>query len=140
MSTQLTPVLRTVGWALAHAVGSIRLGGTLWTLAVGVDGDRRTIYRYEARTIAESIVAAYDHLANQLGAGAHAALVHDGYVTSLEQPRTDAFLVEILGPGGSHRSRASTREFVSTRLAFAYSGWIASRPAPCYRSPYRAGR
>ena len=47
--------LPTAGFALAHAVGSIQLGGTLCTLAFVVGDGERTIFRYEARTIPESL-------------------------------------------------------------------------------------
>lgn len=98
MSTRLTPVLRDAGWALAHAMCSIELGGTLCTLAAVTFADTRTIYRYSAPSIPASLAGAYQHLTEELVPGAHAALVFDGFVSSSTQERTDALIVEILGP------------------------------------------
>lgn len=99
------PVLRTAGFALAHACGSIGLGGTLCTLAIVQQGERVTIGRYEAPTIPESIAAAHGHLADILADGDWAALVCDGYLTTPERPRSDALVTEVILPGGTIAGR-----------------------------------
>ena len=98
MTSVPAPVLRTAGFALAHACGSISIGGTLCTLAIIQQGERMTIGRYEAPSIPESIAAAHGHLADILADGHWAALVYDGYVTSSERARTDALVAEIILP------------------------------------------
>jgi hypothetical protein len=122
MSTQLAPVLRTAGYALAHAVGSIRFGGTLCTLAIREAGGTRTVYRYAARSIVESLAAAHGHLAQQVDAGAHAALVYDGYVTSADHGRSDALIVELLGPHGAPLGRIAQRYRPARRLGIPLIG------------------
>jgi hypothetical protein len=100
MSTALTPALRNAGFALAHGIGSIELGGTLCTLALSVIEGRRAMFRYEARSVDESVAVARSHLADQIADGSYAALVYDGFVTTIERKRTDALIVEVLGPHG----------------------------------------
>jgi hypothetical protein len=126
MSTALTPALRNAGFALAHGIGSIKLGGTLCTLAVGITEGRRTIYRYEARSIVESLAAAHGHLAHQIGTGAYAALVYDGFVTSSERERTDALMVEILGPHGLPMGRVAQAYEPGRRFGLPFVGRTCS--------------
>lgn len=126
MSTQFAPVLRTAGYALAHAVGSIKVGGTLCTLAVGEAGGVRTLYRYEARSIVESLAAAHGHLAQQLDTGAHAALVYDGYVTSGDRGRRDALIVEILGPHAAPLGRIAQAYRPARRFGLPFIGRTCS--------------
>jgi hypothetical protein len=126
MSTALTPALRNAGYALAHALGSIKLGGTLCTLAVGVADGRRTIYRYEARSIVESLATAHGHLADQIDTGAYAALVYDGFVTSSERGRTDALIVEIVGPHGIPLGRVAQAYQPGRRFGLPFVGRTCS--------------
>jgi hypothetical protein len=105
MSADLGPALRTAGFALAHAAGSIQLGGTLCTLAIVVAEEQHTLFRYEAPTIPDSVASAHEHLAGQIGDGAHGALVYDGFVTPTGEGRSDALVVEILGPGAALQGR-----------------------------------
>ena len=98
-------MLQTVGFALAHALGSLRLGGTLCTLAVLQQADARSIGRYEAPSIPESIAAAHGHLTEALNEGHWAALVYDGFVTIPERGRTDALIAEVILPGGDVAGR-----------------------------------
>jgi hypothetical protein len=100
MDRDLTAELRTGGFALAHAAGSVETGEPLCTLAFVASDDRRTWFRYEASSIPESVALAHGHLAEEVRDGAHAALVFDGTVTREDGTRTDAFLVEIIGPRG----------------------------------------
>ena len=122
MTSVPAPVLRTAGFALAHACGSISLGGTLCTLAIVQQGERVTIGRYEAPTIPESIAAAHGHLADFLADGQWAALVYDGYVTTSERPRTDALLTEIILPGGTIARRITQSYRPGRRLGLPIIG------------------
>jgi hypothetical protein len=93
-------VLRTAGYALAHALGSVRLGGTLCTLAIIQSRDSFTLGRYEAPTIPVSVSIAIAHLTEELADGEWAALVYDGFVTIPGRDRTDAMMAEVILPGG----------------------------------------
>jgi hypothetical protein len=90
--------LRLAGWALAHALGSVDGWGTLCTLAIVDHDGARQLVRYEAGSVAESIDAARVDLRSRLGPAGRAALVYDGYAT-LDRVRTDAMIVELIGPG-----------------------------------------
>src|SRR5687768_5958081 len=91
--------LRLAGFALAHALGSIDGGDTLYTLAVVDREGTRQFIRYDADSIPESIVGARRDLPTRLGSTGIAALVYDGYVT-IDRDRRDALMVELIAPGG----------------------------------------
>ena len=107
METDIASALRTAGFALAHGIGSIERGGVLCTLAVVQPDDRQRVdlYRYEARSITEGLIGARQDLEQRIGDGSHGALVYDGYITTTDHPRTDALLVDILGPGAVRLGR-----------------------------------
>ena len=91
-------VLRLGGMTLAHAAWSIEDGSTLCTLAVvEVDGERELV-RYEADTIDESQAGAHADLRDRLRGAGIAAFVYDGYITPQGGQRTDALIMELLGP------------------------------------------
>ena len=98
MSDGLRDALGTAGFALAHGIGSIRFGGTLCTLAWVVEPGRRTLVRYEAPSIPDSLVGAREHLAQAISEDGNAALVYDGFVTTAELGRIEPLLVDVLGP------------------------------------------
>ena len=131
MPADLTAALRTAGYALAHAAGSIQLGRTLCTMAIVVSDGQHTIVRYESVTISESIAAAYAHLSEQLGDDAHAALVFDGFVRRPDEEHSDALVAEILGPGGLRHGRIVQAYRPSLRLGLPLIGrrWSALGPA-----------
>jgi hypothetical protein len=122
MSADLSPALRTAGFALAHAAGSIQLGGTLCTLAVVASDGQNTLFRYEAPTIPDSIANAYEHLAGRIGDGEHGALVFEGFVTPNGGERSDALIVEILGPGGVRQGRVMQAYRPAQRLGLPIFG------------------
>lgn len=102
---EVTRLLRLAGVALAHAAWSVEDGETLCTLAVVEAGGERAIHRYECHSIAESVEGAHRQLAEQLRPGDCAALVFDGYATREDGVRTNALVVELLGPGDEPRGR-----------------------------------
>ncbi len=103
MSTDLAPALRTAGFALAHAIGSIRFGGTLCTLAIFENDGERILVRYEAENIPASVANAHAHLGEVIGESGHGVLVYDGFMTPANGERSDALIVEILGPKGEQK-------------------------------------
>jgi hypothetical protein len=131
VTTDLTPALRTAGFALAHAAGSIWLGGTLCTLAVvNLDGQRQ-LFRYAAESIPESLQIAEEHLARNIGEGGCGALVYDGFVTLGDGRRSDALMVEIVGPGGVRMGRFVQPYWPARRLGLPVLGRafaMAGRP------------
>jgi hypothetical protein len=122
MTSVPDPVLRTAGFALSHACGSIAIGGTLCTLAIIQQSERRTIGRYEAPSTPESIAAAYGHLADILADGEWAALVYDGHVTLRERARTDALVAEVMLPGGTIAARITQAYRPARRLGLPVVG------------------
>jgi hypothetical protein len=131
MTTELTPALRNAGFALAHAAGSIWLGGTLCTLAVVTLDGQRQLFRYAAESIPESIRIAEEHLASHIGEGGCGALVYDGFVTPDDGRRSDALMVEIVGPGGVRMGRFVQPYWPARRLGLPLLGRafaIAGRP------------
>jgi len=123
--------LRLAGFALAHAAWSVEDGETLCTLAmVEVRGDRELV-RYEADSITESVDLAQADLGRRLENGGYAALVVDGYATPEGGTRTDALIVELLGPSGRsmgrvvqpyHAAHRSRIPFVGRASGFAILG------------------
>ena len=95
---------RTAGFALAHALGSVEGGETLCTLAIVRRGEIIELVRYEAPTGPASVLGAHKDLSTRVGAGAHAALVYDGYAT-IDDVRRDAMIVELIGPDGTVQAR-----------------------------------
>lgn len=91
--------LYLAGFTLAHALGSIDGGDTLYTLAVVDREGTRQLIRYDADSIPESIVGARRDLSTRLGSTGLAALVYDGYVT-IDRDRRDALMVDLIAPGG----------------------------------------
>jgi hypothetical protein len=123
MVTDLTPGLRTAGFALAHALGSIQFGGTLCTMAAVVQSDgQRALYRYPAPTISESLTNAHEHLSGQIDHGARGALVYDGFVTTPDGKRSDALVVEMLGPGAARQGRFAQAYRPARRLGLPIVG------------------
>lgn len=99
MSDDAVAALRLAGVALAHAAWSIEDGGMLCTLAmVDAGGESLELRRYEADSIPDSIVLAHLDLQQRLESGGHAALVFDGFFTPSDGERTDALIVELVGP------------------------------------------
>lgn len=131
MSEDVLAALRVGGFALAHAAWSIEDGERLCTLAiVDVEGDRELV-RYEADSIPESVDLARADLREKLGSGACAALVMDGFATPADGTRTDALIVELLGPGGRslgkviqpyRAARRSRIPFIGRASGFAILG------------------
>jgi hypothetical protein len=89
--------LRLAGFALAHAMWSIRGGHTLATLAFADHDGSRDLVRYVDAEIAATLVMAHEDLAERLVGGGLAALVYDGYAT-IDGGRTDALIVEVIAP------------------------------------------
>jgi hypothetical protein len=118
----MDPALRVAGFALAHAVASIRFGGTLCTLAVIERGSHRSLVRFEAPSIPDSLAVAHAHLAGEVGDGAFAALVYDGYVTADEQERADALVAEIIGSHGVPLGRLAQRYVPARRFGLPVIG------------------
>jgi hypothetical protein len=89
--------LRMAGMALAHAVWSIEDGETLCTMSMLEDADgERSVTRYEADTIPESIEDALAELKDRLVDGAFAVLLYDGFYTSDDGEKRDALIGELL--------------------------------------------
>ncbi len=107
MGTDVASALRTAGFALAHAIGSIEHGGALCTLAIVMPDDRERfdLYRYEGPSIPVSLIGARQDLERRINEGSHGALVYDGYFADSQRSRTDALFVDILGPGAVRLGR-----------------------------------
>jgi hypothetical protein len=88
--------LNLAGMALAHAVWSIEDGETLCTMAMLQEGEERSVSRYEAETIADSVAEALADLKPRLLDGSFAALVYDGFYTGDDGVRRDAVILELL--------------------------------------------
>jgi hypothetical protein len=95
--TELNPHLRLAGFALAHALWSVEYGDTLCTMAMLESDGERTLTRYEADSIPESIEGALGDLKERLTPTSFAALIYDGYYTPEDGgERRDALIVELL--------------------------------------------
>jgi hypothetical protein len=70
-----------------------------------VRGGDRILIRYDAPSVPESLALANIHLADEIAEGEYAALVYDGYATTGDQVRSDAFVAEILGAHGERLGR-----------------------------------
>jgi hypothetical protein len=126
--------LRLAGMALAHALWSIEYGDTLCTLAMLEDGEGKSLARYEADSIPESLQGALTDLRERLTGGTFAAVVYDGYYTpdsgDERGERRDALIVELL---------AATPPSASGNTA-AQVGRIAQQYLPGSRSLLRRRR
>jgi hypothetical protein len=109
------PHLNLAGMALAHAVWSIEDGETLCTMAMLQEGEERSVLRYEAETIAESVAEALADLKPRLVDGSFAALVYDGFYTGDDGVRRDALIMELLEanePGESANTAAQVGRII----------------------------
>lgn len=85
-------------------------------------GDERELVRYEADSIHESAELAQNDLRDKLLDDCHAVLVIDGYATADGGTRTDALIVELLGPGGRSLGKVVQRYQAARRSRIPFVG------------------
>jgi hypothetical protein len=105
--------------------------GTLCTLAVVTLDGQRQLFRYAAESIPESIRIAEEHLAGRIGEVDCGALVYDGFVTPDDGRRSDALMVELVGPGGVRMGRFAQPYWPARRVGLPLFGRafaLAGRP------------
>jgi hypothetical protein len=130
MSEVSSAHLRLASMALAHAVWSVEDGETLTTMAMLEEREGRSLTRYEADTIQESVEEALFELKGHLTGTSFAALVYDGFYTDDEGDRRDALIVELLAANTPGESETTASQL----------GRIAQRYIPGERSFLRRKR